>query len=173
MKKIYWITLLVVSLALVLTACGSPATEETTAEQSTAEEAAPAEAPAAEAAPAAQLDADTPGGIFQAAMAGVTTDVKTFLDGIPVPEDGTVSMEDNSRMDFVTSLSIEECAQFYRDTFPALGLIEIEELGKQTDFGATLIYGGYPNGKAIRVKIGRLSDISRNVQVYILEPEDL
>lgn len=173
MKRIYWITLLVVSLSIVLVACRSPAPQEPAPEQPAAEENVAAEAPAEEAAPAAQLDADTPGGIFQAAMAGVTTDVKIFIEGIPVPEEGTVSMADETRMDFVTSLSIEECAQFYRDTFPALGLIEIEELGKQTDFSATIVYGGYPNGKAIRVKIGRLSDISRNVQVYILDPEDL
>ena len=173
MKKIHWISLLVVSVSIILAACGSPTASAPAAAPSAAnEEAASAEVAAAEA-PAVVLDAETPGGIFQAAMAGVTTDVMPFFEGIPVPDKGSISLADDTRMDFITSMSIEDCAQFYRDTFPALGLVEIEELGKTSDFGATLIYGGYPDGKAIRVKISRLSDISRNIKIHILAPEDL
>ena len=82
-------------------------------------------------------------------------------------------MEDATRMDFVTPLSIEESAQYYRETFSSLGLIEIEELAKDTDFSSTLVFGGYPGGKAIQVKISRFSDTARNIKIFILDPAEL
>ncbi|MBL7162421.1 MAG: hypothetical protein ISS57_07425 [Anaerolineales bacterium] len=169
MKRISWIALLILSVSLTLVACGSAS--DAGQAPSAAEEAAPPEP--IETIEVVELPADTPGGIYQAAMAGVETDVKQFLDVIPVPDKGSISMEDATRMDFITSLTQEECIQFYRETFPALGLIEIEELTKITDYGATLIFGGYPNGKAIRVKVSNLSQISRNILIHILTPADL
>ena len=160
MNKHHRIALLILSVALILAAC-----------QSAPEEVAPA--PEVEEAPAAALPADSPGGIFQAAMEGVETEVSIFFEGIPVPEEGSVSMEDDTRMDFITSLTIEECIDFYRKTFPELGLIEIEELAKSTDFSATLVFGGYPRGKAIEVKVSRFSDTARNIKVFILDPAEL
>lgn len=160
MNKHHWIALLIMSIALILAAC-----------QSTPEE--PASVPEVEEAPAMELPADSPGGIFQTAMAGVETDVKIFLEGIPKPDEGAVSMEDATRMDFVTPLSIEESAKYYRETFSSLGLIEIEELAKDTDFSSTLVFGGYPGGKAIQVKISRFSDTARNIKVFILDPAEL
>ncbi len=171
MKKFIWIALIILSIALAQIACKTAAEREAERDQEAAEAAAPAEA--AEPAEVVELDADTPGGIFQATMAGVETEVMQFLDGIPVPDSGSVSMEDNARVDFITSMTIEECVEYYRDTFPALGLIEIEELTKISDYGATIIYGGYPHGKAIRVKVSILSDTSRTIQVHILDPSDL
>ena len=175
MKRTIWIVSLILSIALALSACKGG--EDTAAQPSAPEEdtaAAPAEAPA-ESAPAAveELPPDSPGAIFQAAMAGVETDVKPFFDGIPVPEKGSISMSDDNRLDFVTSLTLEEGAQFYRDTFTALGLIEIEELTTQTDFNITMVFGGYPGGKAIKVTVKRLSNVSRNIQVSIVDPSDL
>ena len=180
MKKIIWIALIILSLALAQIACKTAAERQAESTQEAAE-AAKANQPAEASEPAeavveaevVELPADTPGGIFQEAMAGIETDVKQFLEGIPVPDDGSVSMEDATRMDFITSMTIDECAQFYRDTFAELGLIEIEELNAKTDFSETLIFGGYPNGKAIRVKISNLSQFSRNIKLHILEPNDL
>ncbi len=171
MKRISWIALSI-SVALILAGCGSTAEETPSVPEVVQEAPASVEAdePTVE---AAALPDDSPGAIFMAAMAGVQTDVKPFLEGIPVPEDGSVSMEDSDRMDFITSMTIEACAQFYRDTFPALGLVEIEELSIESDFGATLIFGGYPDGKAIRVKVSNLSQISRNIKIHILDPTDL
>ena len=160
MNKHHWIALLVLSVALILAGC-----------QSAPEEAAPAAE--VEVGAAVDLPADSPGGIFQAAMAGVETKVSIFFEGIPVPEEGSISMEDNARMDFITSLTVEECVEFYRTTFPELGLIEIEELAKSTDFGATLVFGGYPQGKAIQIKVSRFSDTARNIKVFILDPAEL
>ena len=171
MKRISRIALLILSVSFILAACSSA--PETGQAPSAPEAAAPAAEEPIETVEVVELPADTPGGIFQAAMAGVETDAKQFLDIIPVPDDGSISMEDATRMDFITSLTIEECVQFYRDTFPALGLIEIEELTKLTDYSATLVFGGYPNGKAIRVKVSNLSQISRNILIHILDPADL
>lgn len=160
MKRKSWIVLLILSVSLILAGC-----------QSAPEEVAPA--PEVAEVPAVELPADTPGGIYQAAMAGVETDVKLFFEGIPVPDEGSISMEDDTRMDFITALTIEESIAFYRETFPALGLIEIEELAKTTDFSATLVFGGYPTGNAIQIKISRFSDTARNIKVFILDPADL
>ncbi len=168
MKKFLWIALIGLSMTLAQIACKTAAEREAERTQEAAEPAQAAEPTAV-----ADLPADTPGGIFQAAMAGVETDVEQFLEGIPVPESGSVSMEEATRVDFITSMTIDECVQFYRDTFPALGLIEIEELGKISEYGATLVYGGYPNGKAVRVKVSILSDTSRTIQVHLLDPSDL
>ncbi|MBC8505869.1 MAG: hypothetical protein ISR58_03510 [Anaerolineales bacterium] len=174
MKKYIWIALIILSVALAQIACKTAAEREAERSQEAAESAEVAEQAeeVVEEEPV-ELPADTRGGIFQAAMAGIETDVKLFLEGIPVPEDGSISMEDISRMDFITSMTIDECAQFYRDTFSGLGLIEVEELGAKTDFSETLIFGGYPKGKAIRVKISNLSQFSRNIKIHILEPNDL
>ncbi len=160
MKKYRWSVLLILSLSLVLASC-----------QSAPEETAPA--PEVEEAPAMELPADSPGGIFQAAMAGVETNVSIFFEGIPVPEEGSISMADDTRMDFITALTIEECVDFYRKTFPELGMIEIEELAKSTEFSATLVFGGYPKGKAIEVKVSRFSETARNIKVNIMDPAEL
>ncbi len=182
MKKFIWIALIVLSLAIAQIACKTAAERqaESTQEAAAAAKAAePTEPEVAEAAEDAaeeevvEVPADSPEGIFLAAMEGIETDVLPFIEGIPVPDDGAVSMEDHTRMDFVTSMSIDDCAQFYRDTFSGLGLIEIEELSDKTDFSETVIFGGYPQGKAIRVKISNLSQLSRNIKVHILEPNDL
>ncbi len=182
MKKIIWIALIALSLAFAQIACKTAAERqaESTQEAAAATQAAqPTEPEASESdelaveAEVEELPADSPAGIFQEAMAGIETDVLPFIEGIPVPDDGSVSMEDATRMDFVTSLEIDECAQFYRDTFAELGLLEIEELGAKTDFSETVIFGGYPQGKAIRVKISNLSQFSRNIKVHILDPIDL
>lgn len=160
MKKNSWLVFSILSISIIVAGC-----------QSTPEEAAPA--PEVEEVPAVELPADSPGGIFQAAMAGVETNVSIFFDGIPVPEEGSISMADDTRMDFITPLTIEECVDFYRTTFPELGLIEIEELAKSTEFSATLVFGGYPKGKAIEIKVSRFSDTARNIKVNIIDPAEL
>lgn len=161
MKKNSWLILVILSLAFIVAGC-----------QSAPEEAAPAPE-VVEEAPAEALPADSPGGIFQAAMEGIETNVSIFFEGIPVPEEGSISMADDTRMDFITPLTIEECVDYYRTAFPELGLIEIEELAKSTEFSATLVFGGYPKGKAIEVKVSRFSDTARNIKVNILDPAEL
>ncbi len=183
MKRNIWIFCLVLSLALVLSACQSAPAEPAPAEEEPAEvEQEEAEEPeqednaeqsAAEESSGEEPDADSNEAIYYAAMEGVETDVEKFFDGIPVPEDGSVQMGDMTKMDFVTSISIEECVEFYRTTFPELGLVEIEELGTMTDFGATLVYGGYPTGEAIWVKVSELSPTSRKIQIRLVDPADL
>jgi hypothetical protein len=182
MKRSIWIICLVLSLGLVLSACQSAPAEPAPAEEEPAEveqeQAEPeqedqAEESAAEESSGEEPDADSNEAIYYAAMEGVETDVEKFFEGIPVPEDGSIQMGDSTKVDFITSMTIEECVQFYRTTFPELGLVEIEELSNVTDYGATLVFGGYPTGEAIWVKVNELSPTSRKIKVRLVDPADL
>jgi hypothetical protein len=170
------------SLGLVLSACQSAPAEPAPAEEEPAEveqeQAEPeqedqAEESAAEESSGEEPDADSNEAIYYAAMEGVETDVEKFFEGIPVPEDGSIQMGDMTKVDFITSMTIDECVQFYRTTFPELGLVEIEELSNVTDYGATLVFGGYPTGEAIWVKVNELSPTSRKIKVRLVDPADL
>jgi hypothetical protein len=177
MKRNIWIFCLVLSLGLVLSACQSAPAEPAPAEEEPAEveqeQEEQAEQPTAEESSQEEPEADSNEAIYYAAMEGVETDVEKFFEGIPVPEDGSIQMGDSTKVDFITSMTIEECVQFYRTTFPELGLVEIEELSNVTDYGATLVFGGYPTGEAIWVKVNELSPTSRKIKVRLVDPADL
>lgn len=167
MKKMLWITTLVI-VAAFITACGGGQPTEAPTE---APQVQPTTAPTqAEAQPAeeeqpAQPASDDPAAIFKAAMAGVQTNVEPFFEGVPLPEGATIQFTREDRVEFITTLTVAEATQWYRDTFTSLGLIEVTELTKEADFGSTTYWGGYPDGRAIIVKITRQTPASTKVVV--------
>jgi len=171
MKRTIWIALFILSLAALLAACGGGQAAPSNAQQAEAGKSESAASPPT--AEPKKLPPDSPGAIFQQAMAGVETDVKPFIEGIPTPDRGTTSIATDERLEFITTMSLEEAAQFYRDTFTQLGLIEIEELTEESEFSIRLVFGGYPGGKAVRVSVVPVSKMSNTIKVNILNPEDL
>jgi glucose/arabinose dehydrogenase len=181
-KKLILVTA-VLGLALALTACGGgsspaqpeaqqPAPQQATTQQPAAptqpaEEAAEAsEPPAAEAAEQPAVDSDDPETVIKAVMEGVTTDVKIFLEGIPVPENGTVQLQSDDKVEFLTQDDVATAAEYYRQTFTSLGLIEIGQLTEITESFGTMYFGGYPDGRAIKIKFRRITPSSTEVKVH-------
>ncbi len=171
MKRTIWIALLTLSLAALLAACGGGQAAPSDAQQQA--DSSKNDAASLPTAEPKELPPDSPGAIFQQAMAGVETDVMPFIEGIPTPDQGTTSIATSERLEFITTLSIEEAAQFYRDTFTQLGLVEIEELTEESEFSIRMVFGGYPGGKAVRVSVVPVSKMSNTIKVNILNPEDL
>lgn len=168
MKKIFWITALIV-LTITLTACGG---SKQTAAPSTKQPAESQPQPTSQPPPEATKEtgeapaSDDPSAIFHAAMEGVETNVERFFEGIPVPEDASIQTKRDEKVEFITSSNVAEVTQWYRDTFTSLGLVEIEQLAKESEFSTTTYWGGYPNGQAIIVKAKKLSATSSKVTVF-------
>jgi len=173
-------------LALALAACGGgsepaqpaqpeaqqPAAPAQPVEQAPAEEAPAEEAaeepqqPAADAPAQPAVDSDDPATVIKAVMEGVTTDVKLFLEGIPVPDNGTVQLQSDDKVEFLTADDVVTAAGFYQQTFSSLGLIEIKQLTNLTENFGTMYFGGYPDGRVIKIKFRRITPSSTEVKVH-------
>lgn len=174
MKKSFAALFLVIVLALLVSACGGssepqvPAPTDVVVEEQVQEEPAdqePTEPPAAE-----EADPDSPAAIFAAALEGKEPDVERFFEGVPVPEDATIQILEDYRVEFVSGMDVTTSSQWYRDTFTGLGLIEVEGLGFESENAATSYWAGYPDGRAIKVFVRKLSSASSEVKVVF---EDL
>jgi len=166
MKKKAWIIILI-ALALALAACGEKATEAPVEQpQPEQQQQQPAAAPTSSQSNTGSPASDETSATFHAAMEGVETTVERFFDGIPVPDDASIQTRRDEKVELITTMTVAEATQWYRDTFTSLGLIEVEELTKESEFSTTTYWGGYPNGQAIIVKVSKLSPSSSKVTVY-------
>jgi hypothetical protein len=178
MRKEIWILISVIVLSLLVTACGGnePTAEPTAPPQPVKVEptkAAPAETeeeveqePAEGEQPAQQEPTgDDPASIIKSAMAGVETDVKLFLEGIPVPDDAIIQSASDDKVEFLTSVDVSGSVEYFKQTYTALGLIEIEQLTETTEKFGTMYFGGYPDGRVIKIKFRRITPTSTEVKV--------
>ena len=172
MKKSIALIVLTMVLAISVSACGGsaepPAPEPTDVivEESVKEEPA---APEPTDAPAADVDPESPAGKLAAALEGKDPNVELFFEGIPTPADATPSILEEYRVEFITELDVAGATQWYRDTFTSLNLIEVDGLGFESENSATTYWAGYPDGRAIKVFVRRLSSATSEVKVTFEE----
>jgi hypothetical protein len=171
MRKILWIAGVFLILSISMAACGG---QETPAPPTAAPTQPPAQTqPTAQptAAPAqGESESETesesegeavemsPSEIFSTAMQGVETNVERFLEGFPMPEGAAITIIQPERVEFIQGFDVPTSIEWARDTYTGLGLIEIPELGFETENSASMWFGGYPTGQAIQIRIQRVTD---------------
>ncbi len=181
MRKTLWITGTVLILAISLAACGGQATPAPTAVppteapaqvEPTAEPTSPpaeAEEPVAESETEAETEAEaeeeSPAVIFARAMEGVQTDVQRFTDGFPMPESAAITIIEAHRVEFIWSGTVPDGIAWAKEAYAEVGLIEVPELGYESDNSASFWYGGYPTGEAIRIRIQRVTDSTTTFKI--------
>jgi hypothetical protein len=157
-RKHPWITVLALGLTIVLlVACGAKETP-TSAPPPTK---APAPAPADEATPTVPQPTAPPAEATQA------PEEKTSYDTVfPLPDDvGNFAGEGGeSQVNFQTSLSLDEVIEFYRQALTEKGLTERALLTVTTDTTFSMVFDGWPNGKALVIQ-GVDLGASRNVNI--------
>ena len=177
-RKRQWINVLVLGLTIVLlVACGAkqtptsappptkapiptPTVEATPTPAPTAE-ATPTPAPAVEATPIAPQPTASPAEATQA------PEEKASYDTVfPLPDDvqNFTGEGGESQVNFQTSLSLDEVIEFYRQAFAEKGLTERTLLTAITDTTFSMVFDGWPNGKALVIQ-GVDLGASRNVNI--------
>jgi hypothetical protein len=170
-KKRQWITVLALGLTIVLlVACGTketpaptpPPTKAPTPTSVVSEpEATPTPAPAVEATPTEPQPTAPPAEATQA------PEEKTSYDTVfPLPDNvqNFTGEGGESQVNFQTSLSLDEVIEFYRQAFTEKGLTERTLLTAITDTTFSIVFDGWPNGKALVIQ-GVDLGASRNVNI--------
>lgn len=171
MRKILWITGIFLILSISMAACGGqetpappaeaptqpPAQSQPTTQPTTAPEQAESEG---ESAGEIEGEAEemSPSEIYAAAMQGVETDVERFFEGFPMPEGAAITIIQPERLELIHGFDVPTSIEWARETYTGLGLIEIPDLGYETENSASLWFGGYPTGQAIQIRIQRVTD---------------
>ncbi len=182
MRKLLWIAGIFLILSTALAACGGQPTPVPTAvpptqpaaqeeaepvEPTSPPEEAEAEGETQEEAEPAQEEAEeeSPEVIFARAMEGVQTNVERFIDGFPMPEGAAITIVEPDRLEMIQGYDIPTSIDWARETYTNLGLIEIPELGYETENSASLWFGGYPTGQAIHIRIQRVTDTTTTFKI--------
>ena len=165
------ITVLALGLLIaLLVACGAqetptsapPPTQAPTPTPVVSEpEATPTPAPAVEATPTAPEPTAPPPEATQA------PEEKTSYDTVfPLPDDvrNFAGEGGESQVNFQTGLSLDEVIEFYRQAFTEKGLTERTLLTAITDTTFSMVFDGWPNGKALVIQ-GVDLGASRNVNI--------
>ena len=124
-------------------------------------EATPTPAPAVEATPTAPQPTAPPAEATQA------PEEKTSYDTVfPLPDSvqNFTGEGGESQVNFQTSLSLNEVIEFYRQAFTEKGLTERTLLTAITDTTFSMVFDGWPNGKALVIQ-GVDLGASRNVNI--------
>ena len=170
-RKRQWLIVLALGLTIVLlVACGAkeapasapPPTKAPTPTPVVSEpEATPTPAPAVEATPTAPQPTAPPAEATQA------HEEKASYDTVfPLPDDvqNFTGEGGESQVNFQTSLSLDEVIEFYRQAFAEKGLTERTLLTATTDTTFSMVFDGWPNGKALVIQ-GVDLGASRNVNI--------
>ncbi len=123
-------------------AAAAPATSAPTAVEATGAAPAPTPTEAAQATPAL-----TP-------AEAVQEEKESFDTIFPLPDDVQNFTGDGgeSPVNFQTSLSLDEVVEFYRQAFTEQGLTERTILTEISDSGFSMVFDGWPNGKAVVIQ---------------------
>jgi hypothetical protein len=164
-RKRQWIIVLALGLTVVLLiACGAKETPTSALPPTKA----PTTAPAAEATPtpASAIEA-TPAAPQPTAKATQATEEKVSYDTVfPLPDDvqNFAGEGGESQINFQTSLSLDEVIEFYRQALADKGLTERTLLTATTDTTFSMVFDGWPNGRAFVIQ-GVDLGASRNVNI--------
>jgi hypothetical protein len=157
-KKRQWITVPALGLTIVLlVACGTKETPAPTPPPTKA----PTPAPAVEATPTEPQPTAPPAEATQA------PEEKTSYDTVfPLPDNvqNFTGEGGESQVNFQTSLSLDEVIEFYRQALTEKGLTERTLLTAITDTTFSMVFDGWPNGKALVIQ-GVDLGASRNVNI--------
>ena len=157
-RKRHWVTVLAFGLLIMLLlACGqkeAPASAPVET-ATTKEAAAPTTAPAAPKAPPAEAPQPPAGKATYDTVFPLPDDVQNFMG------EGGENMAN-----FKTSLTLDEIMEFYRQALTAKGLTERPSLTVTSDTTFSMVFDGWPNGKALVIQGVDLGQ-SRNVNIRL------
>lgn len=157
-RKRCWIAVLAFGLLVVsLVACGGKGAPPATSPAAKA----PPTGPAVEATPVAPQPTPPPSGVSQAPAGKGTYDTV-----FPLPDDvqNFTGGGGENMVNFQTSLTLNEIMEFYRQALTAKGLTERPILTATTDTTFSMVFDGWPNGKALVIQ-GVDLGTSRNVNI--------
>lgn len=147
---------LLMTIGLLAAQCGGATSAPVTATEPEAAQAAPTPtlAEVAQAAPSS-----TPAEAIEATPTPTAADAgqveKQSYDTVfPLPDDVQNFTGDGgeSPINFQTSLSLDEVIEFYRQAFTQQGLTERTILTEISDSGFSMVFDGWPNGKAVVIQ---------------------
>lgn len=145
---------LVTTISLLAAQCGGATSPPPTSSPAEAAQAVPTPVPTE-----APQVAPTPTAAAQAMPTATPTAVaqveqESYETIFPLPDDvqNFTGEGGESPVNFQTSLSLDEVVEFYRQAFTEQGLTERTILTEVSDTGFSMVFDGWPNGKAIVIQ---------------------